>query len=137
MKLILSAFTLLVLSSFSLKVNKTALFSNSKVTIEGITQGCNDAKNGINKEFIFLNFTNKTSKAITVTYYTELFYNGTCYTCNSKEEEYIFTITVPANGSVSGDCSNKSQKLAIFSKMLDGVKASELTNYSIKNVVVK
>ena len=136
MKLILSVFTLLVLSSFSTKATKTALFSNNKLTIEGATQGCNDAKNGINKEFIFLNFTNKTAKEIKVTYYTELSYNATCYTCNSKDE-YTFTITVPANGSVNGSCSNKSQSLAIFSKMLDGVKASELTDYSIKNVVIK
>lgn len=136
MKFILPVLVLLALSSFSLKENENTIFSNNKVTIQEISQGCNDTKNGINKEYVFLNFTNKTSKAITVTYYTELFYNNTCYTCNNKEE-YTFSIVIPANGSTSGNCANKSQGLAIFSKMLDGVKASKLTNYSIKNIVVK
>lgn len=136
MKFVLSLSLLLLLSSFSLKKGEDVLFSNNKLTVKAITEGCNDVKNGINKEYVFLNFTNKTAKEITVTYYTELFYNGTCYSCNSKEE-YTFTTVVPANGSVSGSCVNKTQALAIFSKMLDGVKASQLTSYSIKNIVVK
>lgn len=136
MKYIITFSILLFLSSFSFKGNNSIIFSNNKVSIEEITQGCNDVKNGINKEYKFLNFTNKTANPIQVTYYTELFYNNTCYSCSNKAE-YTFTISIPANGSVSGSCSNKTQSLAIFSKMLDGIKASELTSYSIKNVVVK
>lgn len=136
MKLVLSLSLLLLLSSFSLKKGGDVLFSNNKLTIEAITEGCNDIKNGINKEYIFLNFRNKTTQDVTVTYYTELFYNGTCYSCSNKEE-YTFTIVIPANGIISGSCANKTQALAIFSKMLDGVKSSQLTSYSIKNVVIK
>lgn len=136
MKLVLSLSLLLLLSSFSLKKGGDVLFSSNKLTIEAITEGCNDVKNGINKEYVFLSFINKTAQDITVTYYTELFYNSTCYSCSNKEE-YTFTTTIPANGTVSGSCANKTQALAIFSKMLDGVKSSQLTSYSIKNVVVK
>lgn len=136
MKFLLAISIPFLLSSFSFIENNKTVFTNQKISIEATTQGCNDTKNGINREFIFLSFTNKTAADVEVSYYTELFYNGNCATCSNKEE-YTFKLVIPANSTVSGDCANKNQSMALFSKMLDGVKASELTNYSIKNVTVK
>lgn len=122
---------------FSGFVNQpTEVFSNSKLSIEANTVGCNDVKNGTNKEYVFLTFKNKTTSTIEVSFLTEVFYDNKCYSCNN-EAEFTQTIELKPNEIISGDCSNKSVSNSIFSRMLDGVSNTKLTNYSIKNVVIK
>lgn len=108
---------------------------NASVAIYEQKMDCNDIKNGTNKEYVFLKLQNKTSSKITVSYAMSLSYNNTCYTC-SNLDEYTFTFTLNPNQELSGNCSNK-EGLSIFSKMLDGTSNSKLTNFEIKNIVIK
>src|SRR5689334_19916121 len=73
------------------------------VKIDYITEQCGQDPNTVT-EFNFIRLTNKTNQMITVGFKVEYYYNGTCSTCNTNE--YQFSYKVPANGSVSTDCSN-------------------------------
>lgn len=133
-KIILFIIAATLLLSF--KMDNNEVFSDSKISIKATTVGCNDIKNGTNKEYVFLTFENKTSNKLEVTFLTEVYYDNKCYSCNN-EAEFTQTIVLNPNEVIGGDCTNKSVSNSIFSKMLDGVSNSKLTSYSIKNVVVK
>lgn len=112
------------------------VFTNGKISIKATNIGCNDVKNGINKEYVFLTFQNKTANTLQVSFLTEVYYDNTCYSCNN-EEEFTQTIELKPNEIITGDCSNKSVSNSIFFKMLDGTSKTTLTSYAIKNVVIK
>lgn len=112
------------------------VYTSNKISITATKTGCNDIKNGTHKEYVFLTFQNKTSNTVEVTFLTEVYYDNKCYSCNN-EEEFTQKIILKPNEVISGSCDNKSVSNSIFSKMLDGVSNSKLTNYSIKNVSVK
>ena len=136
-KIIALAVSVLFLTSFKTeKLSSQDVFSNNKVVISVSTVGCNDVKNGTNREYIFLSFTNKTSKTIEVSFFTEIYYSNKCYSCGNPEE-YTHKITLSPNQTLTGDCSNKTTGNSIFSKMLDGATTTKLTKYSIQNVSVK
>lgn len=131
-------FSSLVSLAYSFTIPKPSnwkvVYSKSGVTIEDIVAGCEDVKNGTNKEYVFFKIKNKTDKMITIRYSLALDYNGKCYTCDNLDE-YTYTFTLEPNEELIGDCENK-EGLAVFSKMLDGASNSKLTNYEIKNVVI-
>lgn len=133
-KILLLLMAIVLLSSFVYQSNE--VFTNNKLSIKTITTGCNDIKNGTNKEYVFLTFQNKTSNTIRVSFLTEVYYDNKCYSCNN-EVEFTQTIELKPLETISGDCSNKSVSNSIFSKMLDGVSNTKLTSYTIKNVVIK
>lgn len=133
-KILLFIIAATLLLSFSMDNNE--VFSDSKISIKATTVGCNDIKNGTNKEYVFLTFQNKTPNTLEVSFLTEVYYNNKCYSCNN-EAEFTQKIVLKPNEIISGNCDNKSVSNSIFSKMLDGVSNSKLTNYSIKNVTMK
>jgi hypothetical protein len=133
-KILFYSIIVLLFSSF---VNQSSeVFTNNKLSIKASEVGCNDIKNGTNKEYVFLTFQNKTANTIKVSFLTEVYYDNTCYSCNN-ETEFTQTIELKPNEIISGDCTNKSVSNSIFSKMLDGVSNSRLTSYAIKDVVIK
>ncbi len=112
------------------------IFSTKDISIAKQTLGCNDVKNGINKEYVFLKLHNNSKSQIEITFTTEVYYNNKCYSCDNTSE-YTHSITLDAGSSIEGDCDNKTKGLAVFSKMLDGSTSSSLTKFEVKDVKIK
>lgn len=132
----LAAFLYTSLSSLIYIGNYNVEFDSKKITIESYNEDYKDVKNGHHKEYKLLLIENKTANKIAVTYTTEVYYNNKCYSC-SNPKEYTFTKIIEAKSAIKTDAKAREKGLAIYAKMLDGVKASSLTKFEIKNVKVK
>ena len=114
----------------------TELTSQDGISIEYQFVDC-DLERNIKHEWVLLRVTNTTSVAKEVSYDFHLWYNDKCTTCD-KEDEYHQTITVPANGSLEGQCSfSDDRALHIISRMLNvpGSK-DELTRFELANLTI-
>lgn len=134
--ILLPLFLFIILASWMGPGTFDIAFENKKITIESYNKDYKDVKNGHHKEYKLLLIENKTANKIAVTYTTEVYYNNKCYSC-SNPKEYTFTKIIEAKSAIKTDAKAREKGLAIYAKMLDGVKASSLTKFEIKNVKVK
>lgn len=108
-------------------------YSDDKINLSYRYHNCNDAENGIFKEYAFFTITNKTEESIRVSYKKELWYNNKCTTCNVEGKEHNYSIVLNPKESKTGSCATKEKSLAIFSKMLN-MKKSELSKFELTNI---
>jgi len=100
---------------------------------------CNFSEGEVQMEYIFLKFSNLTNIAVNISYRVEYYYVGTgCATCTNNE--YIYTINVPANGSITTNCDFKSagqNKLAIFKKYINRTNKVQFDKFEISNITIQ
>ena len=112
--------------------------SNSDFKIEYKFVNC-DPSRGMDFEGVIFKITNLTQTKIAFSWHKLLYYAGNCRTCNYPEE-YSFTISIPANSSVEGDCEPDSgYDLKLFSKFIDQAysQGDKLTGFQLGNLTVK
>ena len=94
---------------------------------------------GTEAEYIFLKFQNLTGQPIQVSFHVEHYYVGSgCTTCNN--DEYQYTIQLPANGTISTDChfaSAGQSKLAIFKKFITRPNPTEFEKFEITHLTIE
>lgn len=92
-----------------------------------------------NSTYVFLKITNKTNAPITLSYNMEIYYQGQgCVTCNN--DEYTYTITIPAFGSIAADCDYTVKglsKLAIFKKYNDKPNRRIFERFELTNLILQ
>jgi hypothetical protein len=111
-----------------------SIYSDNQIEIFQKYERCNIPSNGTNEEVVYLRIVNKTSAVIDVSWKLEMYYDGVCHGCTGQE--YMKTVQLSPNGTISGTCSESSLKeLRIFSKMVS-FKTRELTGFELKNVHV-
>lgn len=132
---------LIGLSNIQLSIAQTAdnyvLYRDlDAVRIDYTTQQCTNNADVIT-EFHFLRLKNKTSNPITVSFKIEYYYNGSCTTCGNSE--YQFTFEIPANATITSDCSLESPnaRLAIISKYVNRNFGSPLERFELSNISVQ
>ncbi len=125
----------LLLIYTSLTAQNKSYFSNDKIEILQNVADCHDDENGIHKQFVFFTLKNKTNEAIRVSYKKQLWYNGTCTTCNSDSKEQQFSIVLNPNETIQGTCDKNNKALSVFSKMLN-MKKSELTRFELTDIKI-
>jgi len=116
--------------------NWTGIFDNDQITIEVSENRCINSKQGTDNIYLFLKVTNKTAEKINVSFLKEVWYNEKCFSCDHPAE-YTSTITLEPNGVMEGNCENLNSPLKIFKSMPSGFSKNVLTNYELKNIVVK
>lgn len=100
---------------------------------------CNYGDPLSNATYIFIKVTNKTSSPITLKYLMEVYYQGEgCVTCNN--DEYNYSLKIPANGSVEAGCDYPDKglsKLAIFKKYTDKPNRRILERFELTHLTVE
>jgi hypothetical protein len=140
----LTALAFLFISSitFSQKEGETyewiLLQNENGVKIEYRRGECNLPDQGSYTEQVYLKFTNTTDKLILVDWKYDVTYGDKCFNCDGKNEEMNQSLKLEPGTSKEGACGdNNDLRLSIFSKMLDMKLPDELTEFHVKDVVVR
>ena len=92
---------------------------------------CSDPANGVYPERILFKVENKTNNKIYVYWDYVLEYNNK--PTNSSPDENLVQVTLEANQSIEGNCSNLHKtKLGIFYRYIEGEDV--LTDFQFKNL---
>jgi hypothetical protein len=133
MKLNLSILAVCFLG-FGLNAQKNIESNGIKITTKQIN--CNIPSQGYESDLIQLTIENETNTVKTVTYSFELFYDDVCATCD--KEEYTYSQTLQPKEVLVGECLDRTHfGLTIFHHMPAHLTKTTLTDFNIKNVVVK
>lgn len=142
-QLFLLVITIISKLSFSqhtgLKGNKEweILKSLKEVEIRYRYDECSLPSQGTHYENVYLQFINKTSEKIIVTWKNEYWYDEKCYGCDNTSSEFEKSITLDPFETAEGKCAMDTKKqLVILSKMLDLENQSVLTNFNLKDIEV-
>ena len=140
--LLFKAFSVLsILLFFSPKMNaqqqnidvtageKTVIFEDQFVKIEGTITGCNNHTSGINNTYVMLTFTNLTQNTRNFKVQQDLFYDGTCYTCG--KDEYLFRYSLAPGEVKTGSCIENSQSMRLYHHMPANLSPVVLTDYQL------
>ena len=140
--LLFKAFSILsILLFFSPKMNaqqqnidvttgeKTVIFEDQFVKIEGTITGCDNHTSGINNTYVMLTFTNLTQNTRNFKVQQDLFYDGTCYTCG--KDEYLFSYSLAPGEVKTGTCIENSQSMRLYHHMPANLSPVVLTDYQL------
>ena len=140
--LLFKAFTVFsILLFFSPKINaqqqniditigeKTVIFEDQFVKIEGTITGCDNHTSGINNTYVMLTFTNLTQNTRNFKVQQDLFYDGTCYTCG--KDEYLFSYSLAPGEVKTGSCIENSQSMRLYHHMPANLSPVVLTDYQL------
>ena len=140
--LLFKAFSVLsILLFFSPKMNaqqqnidvtageKTVIFEDQFVKIEGTITGCDNHTSGINNTYVMLTFTNLTQNTRNFKVQQDLFYDGTCYTCG--KDEYLFSYSLAPGEVKTGSCIENSQSMRLYHHMPAYLSPVVLTDYQL------
>ena len=140
--LLFKAFSVLsILLFFSPKMNaqqqnidvtageKTVIFEDQFVKIEGTITGCDNHTSGINNTYVMLTFTNLTQDTRNFKVQQDLFYDGTCYTCG--KDEYLFSYSLAPGEVKAGSCIENSQSMRLYHHMPANLSPVVLTDYQL------
>lgn len=124
--------------SFGQENNWKQLYSKDGILIESRTMACEQPKQGINMEEVYLKFTNTTEKEILVDWQYDVTYGEKCYNCEGGMPEFSQRLKLAPNSSIVGECGDDNYyRLRIFSKFLNMENPSVLTDFHVKNIVLK
>lgn len=100
---------------------------------------CNDQTNGINNEYVALQFINPSKIKIIIEWDMVLWYNNKCINCNADIQEMHRTLTLDPGATLLGDCTNRrNQSLNIFSRSKNAPNAkNKLTFFEVKNLKIR
>jgi hypothetical protein len=130
-------FLIAVCPTFLMAQSYTTYTDLAAVKIDYITEQCGEEPNTVT-EFNFIRLTNKTDQMITVGFKIEYYYDGVCTTCGTSE--YQVSFKVPANNSVSTDCSSLSGAyghLGIINKYINRNYGHPLDRFELTNITVQ
>lgn len=143
----LLVFVALIITSYSFAQDNslrkvyewTTFFENEFVRIDYKYGDCHIPEQGLHQERVYLQFTNKTSGALALSWQLQLKYGERCYNCNGINSELQFDLKLNPNETVAGGCELKADnKLIIFSKHLDFESATPpLSSFLLKELEYK
>lgn len=109
--------------------------SDEKISIEYSKIDFESKSDGINHQRVIFQYKNLTNSDLTLTFNRSVSYeqNG-----NLTPQEKTYTVTIPANSSISYNEDNSRDKVFyIFSKDLKGTIKRSLTNFEITNIQIQ
>lgn len=114
-----------------------SLYEENGLEIEFMRSDCDNQANGMNKEEIYLRFTNTTNQVMKVRWEYDLTYNTGQYNTEGGNEEMIQTIMLPANGSKEGTCGDRNEEKLKFMVRFLGIDNNTLLNdFNVKNIEI-
>lgn len=117
----------------------TLLINNSGIQVFYKYADCNDVKNGLFQEMVYLKVVNTTNLNVILDWDLKRWLNDDCVNCNTNEKEHHFSIKLNSGETKSGNCENRGilRELVIFSKFLNMENKQKLTKFSLDNFTVK
>jgi hypothetical protein len=117
----------------------TLLMEKSGIQVFYKYADCNDLKNGIFQEMVYLKIVNTTNLNVVLDWDLKTWINNECSNCTNNSKEHHFSIKVNAGDFKSGSCETRSEfrELAIFSRFLNMENKYLLTKFSLENFTVK
>lgn len=112
------------------------LYNLNGLSIHSELIHCESITDGTSKEYVILTIENQNDHAIELTFKKEIWYNGTCLSCDSESLEYAFTAQLEANGALKGSCT-VNNGLRIFAKMTELKNVRQLTHFELKQISVR
>lgn len=99
---------------------------------------CLNPNSGIDKQEIYLKFTNLSNQEIDFEWEYDLTYGDFCYNCDGNNSEMKQTFHLEPNSSIGGECGVRTrEKLSMFVQFLNTPNDGVLTSYTIKNITLK
>lgn len=111
-------------------------FENVEARISTTLIDCVDKTNGTAKQYVSLKVENKLEESIAVTFKREMWFDGKCLNCSSESPEYISSLSLVANETLTGSCGD-TKELLIFSKMLELKGVRQLSHFELKNISIE
>lgn len=112
-------------------------------TVDGVKFSEKSVEQTIDKtnethSWIVFQIENTNDYDIKVTWKQDIWYNGVCRTCDQPEPSgYMFEKVLKAGESISGDPSDESNMLKIYSHIVSPARPGKLTKYEFKNITVE
>lgn len=95
------------------------------------------SNSGTDQERVILKFENTNSYPISVTWKTDVYYNGKCHNCGSDDPEFVSSQKVLKESSVEGNCEDRSSRLSFYSDFLDYQAKQKLTKFELNDIKVE
>jgi hypothetical protein len=124
-------------SKLDVKDNKwNQLLNVNGITIDYSKGKCEGNSNGIDKEEIYLQFTNSNATAMTIDWEYDLTYVNNTHNLEGASPEFQKSITIPANSSLNGQCKDKNNDLKFLVQFIGFESDVLLTDFNIKNIKI-
>jgi hypothetical protein len=146
-KIVLGTMSIVFLSTMSIAQSKLEVKKDSwkkltsveGVNVEYMKSECVGNDSGIDKEEIYLKFTNKTSAAVKLNWEFDLTYGERTHNLEGGNPEMIQTIEIPANSSVASGCGVKQDVKMNFLVRFLNIESStvQLTDFNVKNLSIQ
>ncbi|MFA7273520.1 MAG: hypothetical protein WC044_06605 [Crocinitomicaceae bacterium] len=114
------------------------LYEGQGIKIEFRKVDCNPSKSSIQMEEVYLKFTNTMDKLIEVDWQYDVTYGDKCYNCEGGLAEMSQTVKLENLSSLTAECGDENYfRLRIFSRFLNMENDRELTDFHVKEIVVR
>lgn len=115
-----------------------SLYEGQGIKIEFRKADCNSSKSSIQMEEIYLKFTNTMDKLVEVDWQYDVTYGDKCYNCEGGLAEMSQTVKLENLSSLTAECGDENYfRLRIFSRFLNMENDRELTDFHVKEIVVR
>lgn len=132
--LLLPLIAFLTLPLFGMSQDWEMVSKEGDIVIEQRTEQCTNDY-GTVYEYVFLRFTNFSSTEVHLNFQLPVWLDGVRKP-NLADGETEKSITIPASGSVEGDCSGKLGTLRLYSKLISMEGGSEMTSFAIESITL-
>lgn len=96
---------------------------------------CNDVHNGIYSEYVYFQIVNTTDVAMSISWDEEIWRDNKCMSCGKNPAEFHKEFIIDAGDIIEPTCKTKRQ-LKIFSKFLNNISTSKLTQFKLNNLTI-
>lgn len=132
----LSAQTIQV-SNLSVDNNLSILKETNQYKLAYSIEDCNVPSDGFYARFIKLSITNLSNQYLEISFEPQLYYDGTCTTCELDENEKKRTISIAPGTTITPNCKYNdpvSKQLRLFVGWTRLNNTRQLTTFSIENI---
>lgn len=111
---------------------------NAQLKINYKVVACHDYVNGIHRKAAFLQFENKTSDELNVSWFLKTYFNEICKTCGA-EEEYTYSVTLAPNEIRTASCEGRKDygEMVVYLKHLDLPNPTQITNFELSQISIE
>lgn len=122
----------------TLQAQWTLVHEHPQVNIYEQVVKMDDMKNDMMYEYIIFKYENKTSNALSLSWYFEIHIDGVCSNCDGVDDEYTANLELGPNETYEGAAGNmvdKDNRRVLIKKVLNHPSV-DITKYTFKNLII-